>query len=447
MEVSVNMFWIALPAVLAGCLAGYFFGKRAGKKSSAAYNDAFPPDNQQERGVHTIQKYEMVTVLFADIVGFSEISDSLDPEILLEELNEFFLYCDNIIDCFQVEKIKTMGDAYMCAGGISHKNYTNPVDVVMMALQLQEHQKKMMEKNPNVWSLRVGIHTGPVIAGMLGEKKLSFDIWGHTVNVAARLETSCAPGRVNVSGTTHEKIKKYFDCEYNGKVPNTVDEVSSYLVKGLKPEFIRIDDNGQFVTNHAFFVQMQLLRLVDLEEYVVGMMKKKSATLYFHNFEHVMDVYEHVELLARLENVTDEDILLLKTAALMHDIGYSIKYDTNICSVSEGIARKFLPDFQYSQQQISRICELMKIAHYEAKPKGLVEEIMHDANHMYIGRAEYNKMMMSLLRELKEHNIVVNKNEWFKSRSSRLVNHQFYTHAAKRLTKMFSEQQINHFEL
>ena len=447
MNIYVILFWALLPVVFAASFASYIFGKRQGKKIAEALSGKSKNDELPERGVHTIQKYEMVTVLFADIVGFSEISDSLDPEVLLEELDDFFLYCDKIIDGYQVEKIKTMGDAYMCAGGIPQKNYTNPVDVVMMALELQDHQKKMMEEDPKIWSLRIGIHTGPVIAGMLGEKKLSFDIWGHTVNVAARVETSCAPGMVTISENTYEKIKKYFDCEYNGKVPNTVDEVSSYVVRGLKPGFVTIDDNGNIVTNHSFFVQMQLLRLVELEEYVVGMMKKKADTLYFHNFEHVMDVYEHVELLARLENVEDEDILLLKTAALMHDIGYSIKYDTNICSVSESIARKYLPDFQYNQKQIERICVLMKVAHYESKPRGMVEEIMHDANHMYIGRAEYNKMMMSLLRELVEHNISVNKNEWFKSRSRRLVNHQFYTKAAKKLVKMFSEQQISHFEL
>jgi len=446
LEIYFILFWACIPTLFLATFLGYYFGKKERTVLSPSPSADSSNELLHDRGVHTIQKYEMVTVLFADIVGFSEISDSLDPELLLEELNEFFLYCDKIIDNYQVEKIKTMGDAYMCAGGISHKNYTNPVDVVMMALQLQDHQKKMMEKNPNVWSVRIGIHTGPVIAGMLGEKKLSFDIWGHTVNVAARLETSCPSGKINVSGTTYEKIKKYFDCEYNGKVPNTVDEVSSYVVKNLKSEFLQINDSGLMITNQAFFVQMQLLRLIDLEEFVVGMMKKKSSVLYFHNFEHVMDVYEHVELLARLENIDDENILMLKTAALMHDIGYSIKYDINICGISEGIARKFLPEFKYSSQQIDRICHLMKVAHYDESPQGLIEEVMHDANHMYFGRAEYNKMTMSLLRELKEHNIYVNKSDWFKSRSSRLVNHRFYTNAAKKLVKMFAEQQISNFE-
>ena len=351
-------------AIILASIAGYLFGKKTGKKmaidAAKLKENAIATDEEKRaRESHIIQKYEMVTVMFADIVGFSEITDNLTPENLLHELNEFFLYFDKIIDSYQIEKIKTMGDAYMCAGGISHKNLTNPVDVVRLALDVQNHQKKLIEKKPNLWSMRVGIHTGPVIAGVLGEKKLSFDIWGHTVNVASRLETSCQRDRINVSGTTYEKIKKYFDCEYNGKVPNTTDDVSSYIVKGFKPEFIEEDANGQIITNHAFFVQMQLLQIVELEEYLSCMMKKNSSKLYFHNIEHILDVYEHVELLAHMENIDDENVLLLKTAALMHDIGYAVEYEININKISENIARQLLPKFNYKTQQINRICELM----------------------------------------------------------------------------------------
>ena len=334
----------------------------------------------------------------------------------------------------------------MCAGGITPKNHTNPVDVVMLALEVQNHQKNMMEKKPNLWSVRIGIHTGPVIAGMLGEKKLAFDIWGHTVNVASRLETSCPPRSVNVSGTTYEKIKKYFDCEYNGKVPNTVDDVSSYVVKGLKKEFIQNNIDGQVVTNHAFFVQMQLLRLVNLEEHVAMMMQNSSSNLFFHNFEHITDVYEHVGLLAHLENVEDEDVLFLKTAALMHDIGYTSEYHVDISKISDEIARKILPDFQYKPEQIDRICELMKAAHYEHVPNGLVEQIMHDANHMYFGRSEYNRLTMFLLRELSSNDVALDKTEWLKNRSRMVVNHVFYTNSAIKLSRMFADNQITNFE-
>jgi len=441
-----------LPVTILVSLAGYLYGKRKGKRIAMAeeYHERVPAPvhlTQKDRYEKYareekpfMQKYDMVTVLFADIEGFSKITDNLDPETLLDELNSFFFYFDTIIDRYHIEKIKTMGDAYMCAGGIPQKNYTNPVDVVLAALDVQNHLNRLSEQNPNLWSVRIGIHTGQVIAGMLGHKKLSFDIWGHTVNVAARLESSCKAGKINVSGTTYEKIKRYFDCEYHGISPNTND--NSYYVNSLKPEFVEKNINGHDVLNPAFHVQMQLLRLGDLEEYVESMMTDTSSNLFFHNFKHIMDVYQQVELLAYSEHVGEEDILLLKTAALMHDIGYAISYNDDMILLSEDIARETLPLFQYGTQQIDRVYQLMKATHCESIPNGLFEEIMHDANLMYFGRADYFTRMMSLFREQEEHHITLNKTEWFQTQINRLTNHRFYTRTARELVKVSTDQQI-----
>jgi len=437
--------WILFPAFIITAMVGYFFGIRKGKKIALtkdlqAGSDTLlnkdKYDEMIEKEKPFIQKYDMVTVLFADIEGFSEITDSLDPETLLEELNSFFFYFDIIIDHYHIEKIKTMGDAYMCAGGIPFKNHTNPVDVVMAALDVQNHLKRLSLQNPNVWSVRIGIHTGQVVAGMLGYMKLSYDIWGHTVNVASRLETSSKAGKIHISGTTYEKIERFFDCEYHGILPNT-NEIS-YFVTGLKPEFIETNTDGQLVPNHAFFIQMQLLRLADLDEYVKGMMTDSVSKLYFHNFKHVRDVYEHVELLAHSENMEDEDILLLKTAALLHDIGYAISYHDDMYKLSEDVARETMPLFKYTPQQIDRVCQLMKATHYESLPNGIMEEIMHDANLMYFGRADYNTRMMNLFHEQEEHGIHVKKAVWLQHQTNRLSNHQFYTRAAKEFILKFS---------
>jgi len=382
----------------------------------------------------------MVTVLLADIEGFSKITDDVEPERLMDELNSIFYYFDSHIDRYQVEKIKTMGDAYMCAGGILYKNHTNPMDVVLLALDVQNHQKKLSEKNPKVWSMRIGIHTGPVVAGMLGQKKLTFDIWGHTVNVAARLEADCESGKINISETTYEKIKDYFDCEYHGIAPRT-DE-PSYFVNGLKPEFSQINNKGQSVPNNAFTVKMQILRLTDVEDYVVSIMTNIASNMYYHNVRHIMDVHDHVELLARSENIKEEDVLLLKTAALLHDIGFAITYEDDISAVSEHIAREFLPSFQYRPHQIDIICDLMKIANYDAKPKGIVEKVMHDANHIYFGRHDYVELVKNLYKELDAHNIQTNKTEWFQNQIDRLKKHKFHTKSAKNMVEVPVKQQI-----
>ena len=448
-----NFFeWSLISAIIIAALAGYLFGIKRGK--TMAFTKGKPDDSFNsstlikkdgynemiEKEKPFIQKYDMVTVLFADIEGFTEITDSLDPETLLQELNGFFFYFDIIIDHYRIEKIKTMGDAYMCAGGIPLKNHTNPVDVVMVALDVQNHLKRLSEQNPNVWSVRVGIHTGQVVAGMLGHTKLSYDIWGHTVNVASRLETSCKAGEIHISGTTYEMIKRFFDCEYQGQLSNTND--ASYYVKGIKPEFSEKNADGQTVPNRAFFVQMQLLRFIDLESYVKSMMIDTTQKLYFHNFKHVRDVCEQVELLAHSENMLEEDVLLLKTAALLHDVGYAIIYQDDMICMNENIARETLPIFQYEPQQIDKVCQLMKAAHYKSIPNGIMEEIMHDAHHMYFVRADFTSRIMSLYREQEEHGIHVKKSAWLEYHINRLTKHQFYTRAAKELDKVTTEQQI-----
>ncbi len=187
---------------------------------------------------YQIQKFDLVTVLFADIEGFSKITDQMNPDELMQDLNQFFLYFDTIVDRYNIEKIKTMGDAYMCAGGIPQPNKTNPVDIVLAALEVQEYLKVKRAQKPDIWSVRIGIHTGQVIAGMLGSKKVSYDIWGHTVNVASRLESACKAGKINISGTTYELVKEFFDCEYYGKLPDgNGNESLMYYVNGCKPEY------------------------------------------------------------------------------------------------------------------------------------------------------------------------------------------------------------------
>ena len=444
------MWWIFFPAIILAALAGYLYGKRKGSMIAATkeYMAYVPPvvlnekvsyEDLAEKEKPFMQKYDMSTVMFADIEGFSEITDTLEPETLLDELNSFFFYFDTVIERHHIEKIKTMGDAYMCAGGIPQKNHTNPVDVILAALDVQSHLKQLSRKNPNVWSVRIGIHTGQVVAGMLGHKKLSFDIWGHTVNVAARLESSCKAGKINISGATYEKVKQYFDCEYQGILPDTDDR--TYHVTGLKSQFAEKNSDGQTVPNYAFFIQMQLLRLYDLVEYVETMMADVASNLFFHNFEHAQDVYEQAELLAHSENVEEEDRLLLKTAALLHDMGYSISSD-DVRMLSKDMAREALLLFHYTPQQIDRVCRLMEASHYESIPNGILEEIMHDAHQMYFGRADYITRTIDLFREQEESSIPANKTDWFQNQISRLTRHQFYTRTAKKLIKVPVDQQI-----
>ncbi|MBN2174628.1 MAG: tetratricopeptide repeat protein [Bacteroidales bacterium] len=193
----------------------------------------------KEKGSATPRQYELVSVLFTDFKGFTNIAEKLTPQELVEELNLCFLEFDKIIDKYNLEKIKTIGDAYMCAGGIPVENTTNPIDIVSAGLEIRDYMERLKkEKDANgeqYWELRIGIHTGPVVAGVVGKNKFAYDIWGDAVNTASRMESSGLPGKVNISGDTFNLVKEKFKCTHRGKIAaKNKGEIDMYIVEGEK---------------------------------------------------------------------------------------------------------------------------------------------------------------------------------------------------------------------
>ncbi|MEZ5083512.1 MAG: adenylate/guanylate cyclase domain-containing protein [Bacteroidales bacterium] len=190
----------------------------------------------KEKGTATPKHYDKVSVLFTDFKGFTNHAEKLTPQELIEELNLCFLEFDKIIDKHKLEKIKTIGDAYMCAGGIPVANETNPFDAVNAAIEIREFMENMKKdreaKGQSYWELRIGIHTGTVIAGVVGKNKFAYDIWGDAVNTASRMESSGVPGKVNISGVTYELVKDNYTCTYRGKIQaKNKGEVDMYIVE------------------------------------------------------------------------------------------------------------------------------------------------------------------------------------------------------------------------
>jgi class 3 adenylate cyclase len=179
--------------------------------------------------------FESVTVLFADVKDFTIKAERLDPKELVEQINEMFTEFDNIVDKYNVEKIKTIGDAYMAVGGLPSPNNSHASDVVKAAIEFQNAMELLSKKkkvgDENQFKVRIGIHTGPVVAGVVGKKKFAYDIWGSTVNIASRLESSSEVGKINISETTYEHVKDLFDCEERGKIEaKSLGMVSMYFV-------------------------------------------------------------------------------------------------------------------------------------------------------------------------------------------------------------------------
>ena len=178
----------------------------------------------KQKGESEARDFDKVTVLFTDFMGFTETAQSMSAKELVNEVNVCFKAFDSIIDKYGIEKIKTIGDAYMAAGGLHVPRTSEPADVVNAALEMQEFMKaRKMERSDqglSAFEMRVGIHTGPVVAGIVGVKKFQYDIWGDTVNTASRMESNGAVGKVNVSNDTYELIKTgaNFNFESRGKI-------------------------------------------------------------------------------------------------------------------------------------------------------------------------------------------------------------------------------------
>ena len=213
----------------------------------------------KNKGFVDAKTYRRVSVLFTDFKGFTKISEQLSPQEIVKELGLFFAKFDEIIGGHFIEKIKTIGDAYMCVGGLPLRNKSNPIDTVLAGLKMQHFTNGFNEekiKNGLLpWHLRLGIHTGRVVAGVIGSKKFAYDIWGDTVNTASRMESSGEIGKVNISGDTYEYIKDYFECEYRGKIKaKNKGEIDMYFVHGLKSEYC--EENSNITPNKKF---MQIL--------------------------------------------------------------------------------------------------------------------------------------------------------------------------------------------
>jgi class 3 adenylate cyclase len=182
-------------------------------------------------------RHESVTILFTDFSGFTQAVSTMPADRMVAELNEIFAAFDDITDEYGVEKIKTIGDAYMAAAGLPRPCADHGQRCIRAGLRMVAYLEHRNRSAAFKWSIRVGVHSGPVVAGVVGKRKYAFDIWGDTVNVASRMESAGEVGRVNISAYTYDLIQKDFECEYRGKVSaKGKGEIDMYFVKEPKSD-------------------------------------------------------------------------------------------------------------------------------------------------------------------------------------------------------------------
>ncbi len=394
-------------------------------------------------------KFNMATVLFADIHGFSKMLEGMNSSSVMDELDEIIVEFETIAGRYKIEKIKTIGDTYMCAGGIPVKNITNPVDVVMAAIEmrnfLEQYELHRRGVNTRIWELKIGVHSGPVIAAISGRRKINYDIKGDTVNTASRIEAVSDSGVILISVMTYELVKEFFDCEYFGKLPvKYKGDLQMFRVKGLNSEF-SINEGG-IIPNESFRIKFGLIQFTDIQELILDRLEMElPGYLFYHNVKHTVDVVTEVELIGWAEGCSDEEILLLKTAALFHDAGHITAYD-NHEFYSTQIAREMLPAYNYSQDQIERICDLIMSTKLPPNPTNLLESIMCDSDLDYLGRSDFIPVSNTLYEELKAQNKMGSLNDWNKIQVKFISGHQYFTKTARSLREVNKQLQIERIQ-
>ncbi len=185
------------------------------------------------KGIVKPRHYPDITILFTDFPGFTGIMNTMPPGELVEELNDIFRSFDGIIESYGLEKLKTLGDTYMIGSGFPKESKDHAVKIVQAALEMMKFMDKRNTGSKITWNLRAGINSGEVVAGVVGTNKFTYDVWGDTVNIASRMESSSLPGKINISGSTYQLVKDYFNCQYRGKLNvKGKGDVDMYFVLG-----------------------------------------------------------------------------------------------------------------------------------------------------------------------------------------------------------------------
>lgn len=416
-----------------GAWAAWFFSRRQSRALERTRRELADCATRQTR------KFDFVTVLFTDIEGFTRISSRMDPDRLIDELDRSFVRFDEIVAKYNIEKIKTIGDAYMCAGGVPEIDSANPVEVVLAGLEMVAYVRERRAKDDDFWNIRIGINTGMVISGHLGSIKRVFDIWGDTVNTASRMESGGEPGRVNISESTYQRVRDFFECEYRGKMPvKYKGEIDMYFVNRLREEYRQ--PGSDIAPNARLLLKLQTLRTQDFEQVV----RRRVVDGAHANVGRRMDDFlTRVRTLAHMEGLTDDETLLSGVAALFCFVKVNFPKAADMTSVdgTEAImGRMRLPAAMRNEVR-------SVIDHVERKwsPHSRVEEVISDAFNEIFGRKDMVPMLSALRKEHPSAN-PKHRKEWVAKQRKRLEGFTFYTDSARSLCEVPKAVQLATFD-
>ncbi|MDR1171891.1 MAG: HD domain-containing protein [Bacteroidales bacterium] len=387
-------------------------------------------------------RFDTATILYAGIQGLSDVVTATNTSEYMDKLDEFVLRFNDVVEKYGLVKLHSIGDSFICAGGIPEKNITNPITVTLAALEmLHIVETDLQNSDGPVWGLNIGIHTGTVTALVSGRKQSTYDLKGDTVNVASRIGSVGKENAVVISATTYELVKELFVCRYSGVLPVKYrNKLDLFTVTGIKPGFSA--DTNRYLPNDDFRTQLMLVQFGDLQEHVLDRLEKGLPKyLYYHNVKHTVDVVTESELIGWAEGLNDRQLLLLKTAALFHDTGHVVSYAGHE-ECSADIARETLPKYKYTPEEIDRICRIIMATKLPPQPGDLLEAIICDSDLDYLGRTDFVPVSNALYAELKAQNKSLSLNDWNKQQLKFIGSHQYFTKTGRKLREVKKQEQI-----
>ena len=313
------------------------------------------------QGKFSPQRIEEGTVLFTDFVAFTKIAKHMLPLELLKRLETYFNKFDEIIDRYQLEKIKTIGDAYMALSGVTEKNSKPAVRACLAALEMRDYMvnEKLFAQatGKDYWEIRIGIHSGPLVAGIIGAKKISFDVWGDTVNIAARAEHHSVPNGITITDRVAGHAIPYFNLEHRGEIDiKHGGAVDMYFLKNLKGPYSLFEEGKLPSSKLRKGCGLMTMDFEHARRTILNRLKSSLPDdLTYHDIKHTLNVEKAAQRFARLEGIKGEELVLLRTAVLFHDAGYILTNEGNE-EIAIKLMRSELPNFGYTEKTNSTSC-------------------------------------------------------------------------------------------
>lgn len=403
----------------------------------------------RKHGRVTPRRYENAVILFTDFVGFSSKSAHLKPLSLIRHLERYFTKFDDICDHYQIEKIKTIGDAYMAIAGVNDPLPFPEIRACLAAIEMIEFvetEYRIAEaQGMDGWQIRIGINKGSLVGGIVGRRKLIYDVWGDSVNIASRAEQASSAGRILITQRIFDEVQSYFETEfYNAvEIKKRGGEINMYFLGRIIADFA--SDHWRKKPSMRL-MNLCELSAMDYHGVRVEMLHKLRAflpvKLTYHSVENTIKFDEQIRRYARLEAISSIELTLLRTAVLFVNSGFIVDYNNNK-QYAIMMAKNLLPTYGYSASQIEIIIDLIWVTTRQVAPKNLLEQLICDAGSDYLGRKDYHVVVAKLRTEIEQFDLKMTDEEWIDFQIDFLeFKHRYYSDVVKNIREKGKSKRI-----